>query len=192
MKTESLQRQVELLSSSLKAADTTSSARAAQVDVPSWVIRATKQNALDSGANDGTAKIVAKLGRELEEKEGLLAGLRTTVRDVAGGRYPILEERNDLRAKILTLLQSQAHLLEDRETFETHNARIESQLRRTADCCQELEAYVRFLDATAVAGNEGRREGRFASASFAFLPSHGPSPACRGRQPFGCPSSVNK
>jgi len=104
MKTESLRRQVELLSSSLKAADTTSSARAAQVDVPSWVIRATKQNALDNGANDGTAKIVAKLRRELEEKEGLLAGLRTTVRDVAGGRYPILEERNDLRAKIQVIV----------------------------------------------------------------------------------------
>lgn len=41
---------------------------------------------------------------------------------------------------------------------QTHNARVESQLRRTADRCQELEAYVRSFEATAVAAQEGGRE----------------------------------
>jgi hypothetical protein len=100
MKTESLKRQVELLSSSLTAASTISSATAAQVDVPPSLKRATEQGAFDSGAYDGSAKMVTKLRRELEEKEGLLVGLRTTVRDVANDRYPILEERNDLQAKM--------------------------------------------------------------------------------------------
>lgn len=90
IKAEGLQRQAELLSSSLTAATTTSVMAAAPAEVPSPRTRAPEQS----------AKMVAKLQRELEEKEELLVGLRRTVRDVANDRYPILEEKDDLQRKM--------------------------------------------------------------------------------------------
>jgi len=99
IKTEGLQRQVELLSSSLTVATTTPMMAAAQAEVPSPRTRAPEPSGL-GGAHGDSAKMVAKLQRELEEKEELLIGLRRTVRDVANDRYPILEERDDLQREM--------------------------------------------------------------------------------------------
>lgn len=97
MKAEGLQRQVELLSSSFASGTSAAAQAAAHTEVPS---SSPRKSAEPSEVHGDSARMVAKLQRELEEKEELLVGLRRTIRDVANDRYPVLEERDNLDRKM--------------------------------------------------------------------------------------------
>ncbi len=152
IKVDGLQRQVQLLSSSLAAATTSkalsasSSPAGAAVRPPSSSPPRGSSHPHDDDAmgrrhaDAESAKTLSNLRRALEEKEELVSGLRKRLFEVCSGKTPLVEERNELQQKLATLLQSQAHLLEERESLEAHCTRIEGQLRRTADRCAELEA----------------------------------------------------
>ena len=58
-----------------------------------------------------------RLREAVEEKEELLRGLRVTLREVCNDRYPIIQERGELRQQVLDMATVQAKLLEDKEAL---------------------------------------------------------------------------
>lgn len=114
IKVEGLQRQVELLSSSLAAGARTPVPAAAAQPVSPQETRAAGEPSGRGGGHEESVKVVAKLRRELEEKEELLVGLRRTLRGAANDRYPIIEERDDLEAKMQVSCQPRKRIRVER------------------------------------------------------------------------------
>merc|ERR1712146_495170 len=63
---------------------------------------------------------VQRLRRIIEEKEELLTGLRHHVKEICFNRYPILEERDQLRQEISDLIKENTLLRKDNEIFRSN------------------------------------------------------------------------
>lgn len=128
IKSDALERQVQLLSSAAHA--------------PS------SSPAISRSEDDGNAAEVDRLWRKVEEQEELLRGLRTTLRDVCMKRdlEPVFQERDALAAELAQLSRAHGSLQEEKAALERLCSAVQGQLGRTASRCQELEGYVRHVE----------------------------------------------
>lgn len=127
IKSDALERQVQLLSSAAHAPSSPT---------------------ISSSEGDGNAAEVDRLRRKVEEQEELLRGLRTTLRDVCMKRdlEPVFQERDALAAELAQLSRAHGSLQEEKAALERLCSAVQGQLGRTASRCQELEGYVRYVE----------------------------------------------
>jgi hypothetical protein len=159
IKLEAMERQVQFLSSSSppsppSLSSSSSSATAAEAaTVPSSAAAAAAAAAVSSGhlhasneRDDDNEGELRRLRRLVEEQDELLHGLRTTLREMCLGRDPITLERDALRHELGRIGRALTSLQEEKAGIQRLCEKVQQQLRRTADRCQELEAYVRFVE----------------------------------------------